>query len=807
MARPDDDAPERGTGPVALFSCTPSGRVLGVGTALGRLSGNPAGLAAGTGAEELFHPASRARLRRALRAAADRAASGSAVFTLLRVDGTGVEVELAWSVLAGSGTEPQVVFVGPATAAGTAPGSPGGAPERERWASTAMLRAVADTSEEGIWVVSPTARTLYANDRLAEILGMPPERVRDAALLEVFGTDPALSGRRRSSRGRDPQRVEFPYAHPDGHERRLRVVAASLHAEDGTPEATVAMITDITDVRRVEEALRTAELQDGLTQLPNRALLVDRLSAALGRARRGTAVLLLDLDHFRMVNDSRGHDVGDELLVGVADRLVAAVPGDLTVARFGGDEFAVVCEDTDECGAHELARVVLAALDGPLTIDGASVHVTASVGVAVAPAGSGTSAVDLLRQADTAVHAAKGSGRGRVHVFEDTLGKDVEHRYALSAELRAALAEEALHLEYQPVVDLRTGDVIGLEALARWTHPERGPVPPASFVPVAELTGLAPELDRWVARRAVQEMAAMRAAGTVPADAYVAVNLSVTNLTEAFAVEDLVRWTEEAGLPPTQVVLEITETAVMQNTDLAVRLLRRLRDQGFRVALDDFGTGYSSLAYLRDLPISALKIDRSFVSGITEHPDVLAIVASIVRLGEAVGVDVVAEGVETPEQRALLHRIGVVTAQGWLWSQALPCSELIGGCGWTGAPNAWVGLPAEPANACATGDAGVAEGIRRLLALHRSGASVDEIVAALDADGLRSPAGLPWQRASVARVLAHQIRRASASADGGKAPRRGVVHAEVLSPLVDGSGRPRALCPGDLVELQRSGRE
>ena len=481
---------------------------------------------------------------------------------------------------------------------------------------------------------------------------------------------------------RGSERYEVTYAHPDGHERRLLVSAVPLLAEDGTHDGSLAVVTDVTDARRADLELRAAALQDGLTRLPNRTLLVDRLTHALARARSSTAVLLVDLDHFSMVNDSRGHGVGDQLLIGVGRRLREAVPDDQTVARFGADEFVILCEDADDDRAHAIARELLQALAEPFHIDGAPVHVAASIGVAVTPAQPAISATELLRQADTALHAAKSGGRGRVQGFDQTLGADIEHRYALSADLRAALAGGDLRLEYQPIVDLRWGVVVGVEALARWTHLDRGPVPPSDFVPVAELTGLAPELDRWVIRQALQDMAALRAAGVVADDAYVAVNLSACNLTDSFVFDDLLTWTEAAGLPATQVVLEITETAIMRNTDVAVRLLRRLRDQGFRVAMDDFGTGYSSLAHLRDLPISALKIDRSFVADITDEQGALAIVASIVDLARAIGVAVIAEGVETPEQAALLQRLGCVTAQGWLWSPAVPATALLRGREW-----------------------------------------------------------------------------------------------------------------------------
>jgi diguanylate cyclase (GGDEF)-like protein/PAS domain S-box-containing protein len=694
--------------------------------------------------------------------------------------------------------------------------------KRAMRAAEARFRAIADTSQEGIWVLSPSAETLYANRRMADILGTPPHQAHDLDLLAVLDPDSAagLCGRLRTPRAPGPQRYEFAYAHPDGHERRLRVTAAPLHAEDGTHEGTVAMVSDITDVRRAEQELRVATLHDSLTRLPNRTLLVDRLRHALTRAEHSTAVLVVDLDHFRMVNDSRGHDIGDQLLIGVGARLLSAVSGRETVGRFGGDEFVIVCEDTDEQQAQAAARRLLDALTEPFRIDGAAVHVTASIGVAIAPAGTALSAVDLLRHADTAVHAAKSAGRGRVHVFEQTLGEDVEHRYALSADLRAALADDALHLEYQPVVDLRSGAVVGLEALARWTHPERGPVPPSSFVAVAELTGLAPELDRWVVRRAVRDMAALRGAGAVPEDAYVAVNLSASNLTDTFVFDDLLSWTEKAGLPSGHVVLEITETAIMQNTDLAVRLLRRLRDQGFRVAMDDFGTGYSSLAYLRDLPISALKIDRSFVADITAQQDALAIVGSIVDLARAVGVAVVAEGVETPEQAALLQRLGVVIGQGWLWSPSVPLSALLSGREWMSSlATASLATAGARTTRRWQRDVSVAHGLQRLLELHQYGASVATIAATLNAEGFRTPAGLRWHRTSVARVIAHQIRRCAGTPDvcasGRRAPWRGESAgrppsrsvAAIAGPDIrrskdlDGGGQPPRPSIGYAVEL------
>ncbi|TQN42956.1 PAS domain S-box-containing protein/diguanylate cyclase (GGDEF)-like protein [Blastococcus colisei] len=758
-----------------LLSCSLSGTVLAAGAAFAALSGHPCSEVLGAPMRTLLQPWSHAQLQHVLRAARNGSASGTTPLRIRHADGSGLEVDTSWSVLTGADANAtQVVFVCSVVPEG-AVREDVSAWERDRAvrASEARFRAIAEASAEGIWVVSTAAETLYANTRVAAILGVPAEQTGDLlAVLDPWAAA-VVSDRPGNGSERGAERSEIAYPHPDGCERRLLVSATPLHAGDGTPEGSLVMISDITDVRRAEQELRTVALEDTLTQLPNRTLLFDRLTHALTTAGHSTAVLLVDLDHFRMLNDSRGHDVGDQLLVGVGARLRAAALGNATVARFGGDEFVIVCEDADEDQGQAVARGLVEALAEPFLIGGAAVHVAASIGVTAAQAGSSCSAADLVRQADTAVHAAKGAGRARVHVFEQTLGEDVEHRYALSADLRAALAAEVLHLEYQPIVDLRTGAVVGMEALARWTHPERGPVPPGSFVTVAEITGLAPELDRWVLRRAVFEMAALREAGAVPPDAYVAVNLSAASLTDAFDFGDLLSWTRSSGLPPTQVVLEITETAIMQNADAAVALLRRLREQGFRVAMDDFGTGYSSLAYLRDLPISALKIDRSFVAGITERRDALAIVASIVELARAVGVAVVAEGVETPQQNALLRRLGVVTAQGWLWSTAVPASALSSGREWLNpiatvtAPTSHAWTPSRPSR-----DAGVGGALRRLLELHQYGAPLARIAAALNAEGYPTPAGQRWEPSSVARVIAHQIRRYAGPPDTGSTVRR-----------------------------------
>ncbi len=626
--------------------------------------------------------------------------------------------------------------------------------ERALRASEARYRAIADTGGEGIWALSPQGSTLYANARMAEILGVSQEEVYGGAAVSLVAREhlARLEQRLRDASISDTVQDEVAYQHPTGDQRVLSVAATLLQDVDGALEGYLAMVSDVTEARRTERELRHAAVHDGLTGLPNRTLLLDRLEHALERESSGTAVVFVDLDHFKLVNDSRGHGSGDELLVAVADRLRGAIRPSDTLARFGGDEFVAVCEDVDEPAAGEIAEQLLASLAEPVDIGFGPVHVSASVGVATSP---GASASDLLRFADTAMYAAKAAGRGRVRHFDASLAEEAEGQYELAMDLRAAIEHNALALHYQPVIELTSGRVLGCEALARWHHPVHGVVPPARFVAVAELAGLAADLDGWVLSRALHEAAALRAGGALPAESYIAVNLSARNLNDPHLEQLVVAATESAALSPTDVVLEITEGAVMGDTQVAVALLRRLRDRGFGIAIDDFGVGYSSLAYLRELPISILKIDRSFVGHITDDRDSLAIVASIVDLARAVGVSVVAEGVETAQQAAALRRLGCAAGQGWLWTPAIAPEDVpADGRFHSGFASAEVTSPRPPRRRRPQPEVGAEHGLERLLALHAEGASLATIASALTQEGFRTPSGLRWHRTSVARVIA-----------------------------------------------------
>lgn len=436
---------------------------------------------------------------------------------------------------------------------------------------------------------------------------------------------------------------------------------------------------DITDRRQLEEKLTRQAMHDVLTGLPNRALLLDRLDQALSEAARSghpVAVLFLDLDHFKTVNDTSGHQAGDQLLKEVARLLSRVVRPSDTVARLGGDEFVIVCRNTDSRAAENVARRVTQVLSNSVQVDGRTVAVTASIGIAVCPPVAADAEI-LLHDADAAMYEVKAGGRNGVRTSEPSPAAGPSYRRPeLVDDLREALRTDALDLHYQPIIDLASGRLAGAEALARWHHPDRGPLPPTVFVPLAEETGLVGQLDSWVLERACRDAVALRDSGVLGADAPMSVNVSARTVGDPH-LETLVRDTAAGHhLSPQALVIEVTETAVMRDALAARRSLKALRRLGAGVALDDFGTGYSSLTYLRQLPVNHLKIDRSFVSDITESADDRAIAACIIELARKLGIQVVAEGVETADQLAILRALGCEKGQGYHWSRPVPLAEL-----------------------------------------------------------------------------------------------------------------------------------
>jgi len=428
-----------------------------------------------------------------------------------------------------------------------------------------------------------------------------------------------------------------------------------------------------TRVRESEERLAYRAFHDPLTGLANRSLFLNRLEHAQARAKRQTAqlaVLFMDLDDFKVINDSLGHRTGDQLLVGVAERLRTCVRPQDTVARLGGDEFVALLEDLAGAGgAARVAERIMEELQVPFSVGGHRLHTSASMGIAL----NGASGGDLLRAADTAMYRAKEMGKGRYVMFEEAMHDRALKRLRLENDLRAALDRGELAVRYQPKIELRTGKVAGVEALLRWQHAERGLLAPPDFMPLAEETGLIVPIGRWVLSETCRQARAWQELRPRGAPLMACVNLSVKQLQQIdFVAEAL----EETGLDPGSLVLEITEDVVMEDTRAIIGVLEELKRSGVRFALDDFGTGQSSLSYLRRLPVDYLKIDRSFIERLGEDPKDTEIVSGTIVLAHALGLKAVAEGVETPEQSQRLLELGCDLAQGNHFSKPLTAADL-----------------------------------------------------------------------------------------------------------------------------------
>ncbi|MHB8508115.1 MAG: EAL domain-containing protein [Candidatus Dormibacteria bacterium] len=468
--------------------------------------------------------------------------------------------------------------------------------------------------------------------------------------------------------------IEITAMRADGSEFPAEISLAALRLRRGM--AFRAFIRDITQRKEMEARLRERALVDDLTGLPNRALVGDRLDRALSRLTRSDtslAVLFVDLDRFKVINDSLGHAAGDELLRSVASRFRAAIRPADTVGRFGGDEFVVICEDVSEIEVSNLARRLLDALQSPILVENRQIHASVSIGIALTDS-SERLAQDLVRDADAAMYRAKEHGGGRAEIFDHATRMRALARLDMEADLRRAIENEELHVEYQPLVDLQAQRTHGVEALVRWEHRTRGTVSPGEFIPVAEETGMILPLGAYVLRRACLQLAAWDALH-LP-ELSVAVNLSGRQLARSDLVDVVSEALSLAGVPPRRLWLEITESVLMEDPNAAANTLTQLHRLGVNLAVDDFGTGYSSLMYLRQFPVQQVKLDRFFVSGLGRNPDDTTIVRAVIELAHALGIKALAEGVETPGQLAALREMGCDLAQGYLWSPAVPALTL-----------------------------------------------------------------------------------------------------------------------------------
>jgi diguanylate cyclase (GGDEF)-like protein/PAS domain S-box-containing protein len=553
--------------------------------------------------------------------------------------------------------------------------------ERERIEAEERFRQGFERSAFGLAILDLDHSCTSANTALADLLGYPVEQLigrRPIEFMHPAEADTAREGAERLLRSDGPQHYkrEHRMVRADGTLIWVLIDMTVVRDARDNPAYFFVQVRDIADRKRVEEALEHQALHDDLTRLPNRLLLVDRLAHSLARtdrSDRNLAVLFLDLDRFKLVNDGLGHVVGDQLLVEVAQRLQHAVRGSDTVARFGGDEFVIVREEVhDVKEAIEFAERVAKILREPIALSGRELYATASIGIAMG--GHGSSAEQLLRDADAAMYRAKDLGRSRIELFSHELQQRVAARLDLESALRQAIERDELELLYQPIVRLADGRVVGAEALLRWHREGHGVVVPADFIPVAEETGLIVPIGTWALEHALTELRALTRTHDAAEWPLLAVNLSALQLRLPTSIEMVRDAIRASGVDPSMLSLEITESALMDDIDQSAAAMHALRDLGVRLAVDDFGTGYSSLAYLKKLPVDSLKIDRSFINGLPSDPHDRSITEAIVTLGRSLDLTIVAEGVETVEQWIALDELGCTVGQGFLWSPPIPAA-------------------------------------------------------------------------------------------------------------------------------------
>jgi diguanylate cyclase (GGDEF)-like protein/PAS domain S-box-containing protein len=558
-----------------------------------------------------------------------------------------------------------------------------GARLRERQSDRERLRqaaAVFDCTREGVLVTNRQGLIVHVNRAFMEITGYQYD--------EVLGHQPSLF-----KSGHHPPgfyQAMFATLESEGEwsgeiwNRRksgeiypqwqtIRVI----HDDQGRLSHYVAVFSDISAIKDSEHELKHLAHHDPLTDLPNRLLFSDRAEQALASAqihKRGCALLMIDLDHFKMINDSLGHNVGDRLLKAVAARLRELFGPGITLARLGGDEFAVLAESCPQLvQAAALAQRILDALKEPFSIERHQLFINASIGISLFPSDA-LSADQLLRNADAALFKAKSSGRNGYALYTEELTAHAQQRVEIAFELRRALEQQELRVYYQPVHDLRSSRLIGVEALVRWQHPQRGLVSPAEFIPIAERTGLIAEIDAWVMRQACLQMCQWQQAGIELS--FVAVNVSSRLFARRELYQQVAQVLHETGLDPAYLELEVTESAVMDDPEVALEQMHRLRELGIRLAIDDFGTGYSSLLRLKRLPVQKLKIDQGFVAGLPWDEDDAAIVRVIVALARSMGMQVHAEGIEQAEQAAFLLAQECDLGQGYWFGRPVPAGEI-----------------------------------------------------------------------------------------------------------------------------------
>jgi diguanylate cyclase (GGDEF)-like protein/PAS domain S-box-containing protein len=545
--------------------------------------------------------------------------------------------------------------------------------------SDARFKALVQNSADIITIHDANGTTTFESPSAARMLGWPPGALighspwesvhpRDVARVRK-AFDIVVHGRSQ------PVPIEFRYRHANGSWIWLEAVGNNL-LDYPHVRGVVLTSRDITRRKAAERRIEHLAHHDFLTDLPNRSLLRDRLDVALAQARRDgqlVAALFIDLDRLKVVNDTLGHAAGDRMLREAAARLAGCTREGDTVARLGGDEFMVVLPNLDDArGAAVAAQKIRESLAQVTELNGQEVFVSASIGVSLFPADA-ADAETLIRNADAAMYSAKRHGGDNYQFYTADLNVQVQERLAIEQGLRVARERNEFSLVYQPKIDLESGRMIGVEALLRWQHPSVGLISPGRFIPLAEETGLIIPIGEWVLRTACEQIRAWRDAGI---ELPVAVNLSACQFRQRNLAHTIHRILSETGVPPKCLELEITESDVMENAEIAIATLDELKARGVSISVDDFGTGYSSLSYLKRFPLDVLKIDRSFVRDIAVDSDDAAIVEAIIALARSLEIKVVAEGVETEDQMAFLNRAGCDYAQGYLFSQPVESGQI-----------------------------------------------------------------------------------------------------------------------------------
>jgi len=553
------------------------------------------------------------------------------------------------------------------------------APERER-RDTDLASDIMSNATEGIVVYDRELRCQVWNRFMEQLTGLPAQEVlgkRASDFFPVVGEQPIDEVLNRVLKGETVSLSETSYIVP-GTERQGWISASyrPQHDTKGNVTGVIGKVVDLTERKRAEQQMEYQSYHDALTGLANRRLFQEHLSLAIAlaqRKRRPVAVLFLDLDHFKVVNDSLGHTLGDTLLREIATRLRSSVREGDVVARVGGDEFTIVLQELDKKeDAAAMAQRVLRVIAEPIEIDGQRLYITASIGITVYP-DDGEDAETLLKNADNAMYRAKAVGRNCYEMSTQELSRSMQERLTLESGLHQAMERNEFEVYYQPQIDVRTMRIVGMEALLRWRHPERGLMLPGSFLSVAEERGFIVLIGDWVLRTALNQARAFRDLGFP--DFRVAVNLSARQFRELSLVDGIESAVKQARVDPRLLELEITESVAMENLDLTFKVLERLRRTGISIAIDDFGMGHSSLSYLKRFPIDCLKIDRNFVEDLPDRFEDAAIVRSVIELAQGLNLRVVAEGVETKPQLDFLKEHGCREVQGFYFGFPVPAPQ------------------------------------------------------------------------------------------------------------------------------------